>query len=471
MSSNLPVSSWPVCHCFDECLEHGPRPEPPNFATILSSNDAPVGWQLDELNAKLAAGEQNLAAMEKMLLDLSRQRHDLQRDMDSWRSAIHPIRRIPNEILSEIFLHCRDDYLDTVPNSIDSSKCPWTISRVSRRWRNVAIGLASLWSFIRIEIPEGFDFASARAKRWPLLLEQQLIRSGCNSMDVSMFSQCEIPRNHSLWTVLFPTSHQWKSLTLYVPLNTFQQFAEDLKGSLGILEFMDIGFTAVEPMTVATSTITFGAMPQLTTLTTFPEHLSFIDLPFDQILHYDSDTPGSPPAAALDALERLTQLQTCTIRCDEGVDHPVRPRMIHLPDLQSLQIKDEPNETSIAEVLENLKLPSLQNLILNTSFLDLECLAGLVELSSCRLQHLTVLSTALNEDNTRLLLEIFPELVSLTISGPGDMKHLLKLLWTQEKVVPKLQTLIFRGPASSAEQFSLAARPNLLLFRLPARQI
>ncbi|KAJ7588108.1 hypothetical protein C8J56DRAFT_65411 [Mycena floridula] len=100
----------------------------------------------------------------------------LQRDMESWSSAIHPIRRVPNEIWREIFHRCCDGQPDCARHhtSLDPSLIPWTIIRVCSLWRNVAISLPALWSSITIQIPMDMDLESTVATRWASLLGNQL---------------------------------------------------------------------------------------------------------------------------------------------------------------------------------------------------------------------------------------------------------------------------------------------------------
>ncbi|KAJ7579192.1 hypothetical protein C8J56DRAFT_965055 [Mycena floridula] len=149
-----------------------------------------------------------------------------------WRIA-HPMRHIPNEISGEIFLHCRDDDANSFSNcrnSLDPSTFPWPLARVSRRWRNVAIFLPSLWSVVHIHIPGDFDFGSVTAAQWALFLGTQLVRASSKPLKMLVVGFSEISRGHSLIGSLLPTSHQWQDSTLLLPFSTFKHVAQDLKG-------------------------------------------------------------------------------------------------------------------------------------------------------------------------------------------------------------------------------------------------
>ncbi|KAJ7639245.1 hypothetical protein FB45DRAFT_1134504 [Roridomyces roridus] len=66
---------------------------------------------------------------------------ELQAFIESHKAILAPIRRVPNEILAEFFVHCMD-----VTKPLDPKKGEaWVVSRVCRRWRAVAIACPELW--------------------------------------------------------------------------------------------------------------------------------------------------------------------------------------------------------------------------------------------------------------------------------------------------------------------------------------
>ncbi|KAG7443451.1 uncharacterized protein BT62DRAFT_872628, partial [Guyanagaster necrorhizus] len=77
--------------------------------------------------------------------------------------VLNPVRRLPPEILSHIFLSCihpdsellqsNDSDTDTsLLDSLNIKNSPWNLSYVSSRWRQVALTTPSLWSFIRLQL-------------------------------------------------------------------------------------------------------------------------------------------------------------------------------------------------------------------------------------------------------------------------------------------------------------------------------
>ncbi|KAG1814008.1 uncharacterized protein BJ212DRAFT_388439 [Suillus subaureus] len=66
----------------------------------------------------------------------------------SCRSLSSPISRLPTEILSEIFLYClpEDEHLVYA-----SRQAPMLLTRICRRWREVAVGFPKLWCRLQVE--------------------------------------------------------------------------------------------------------------------------------------------------------------------------------------------------------------------------------------------------------------------------------------------------------------------------------
>ncbi|KAG1756977.1 hypothetical protein EDB19DRAFT_1822179 [Suillus lakei] len=81
--------------------------------------------------------------------ELVEERANIVQTNNSHRGLSAAIWRLPTEILSQIFLDClpEDEYL-----SPTSSMAPMSFTAVCRRWREVAMGLPSLWLRLRLEV-------------------------------------------------------------------------------------------------------------------------------------------------------------------------------------------------------------------------------------------------------------------------------------------------------------------------------
>src|SRR5262245_39286097 len=60
-----------------------------------------------------------------------------------------PLRRVPPEVLGNIFTHCLDSYVSLPCISF----APLLLCRINKRCRQVALSTPSLWSSIRLQLP------------------------------------------------------------------------------------------------------------------------------------------------------------------------------------------------------------------------------------------------------------------------------------------------------------------------------
>ena len=101
--------------------------------------------------------------------------------MDHKRSILHPIRRLPTEILERIFelatlderLTLRRDlviiyrfYLDKNEFSSTIPCIPTVLASTCRRWRTIALGMPLLWSFLRVPTLESYRHTLTTFHEW-----------------------------------------------------------------------------------------------------------------------------------------------------------------------------------------------------------------------------------------------------------------------------------------------------------------
>ncbi|KAJ7763116.1 hypothetical protein DFH07DRAFT_397928, partial [Mycena maculata] len=63
-----------------------------------------------------------------------------------------PLRRMPSELISEIFSWTLSSIMEASCSSVNDS--PWVLTHISSRWRAISLGTPSLWS--RIVIRPGY---------------------------------------------------------------------------------------------------------------------------------------------------------------------------------------------------------------------------------------------------------------------------------------------------------------------------
>ncbi|KAJ7616451.1 hypothetical protein FB45DRAFT_1105592 [Roridomyces roridus] len=130
----------------------------PDLVAIVNSNKAPNVIQAQRIRvllpsyvAEISDLDSEIAATDALLCDMVERRNARSQLVAGVHSALAPIRTVPNEILAEIFLLCRDGALNVHEYSLfDSVKPPLLLTHVSSQWRAVCLSDARLWDHIHV---------------------------------------------------------------------------------------------------------------------------------------------------------------------------------------------------------------------------------------------------------------------------------------------------------------------------------
>ncbi|TEB37991.1 hypothetical protein FA13DRAFT_1725615 [Coprinellus micaceus] len=138
-----------------------------NVADFASTNRPPTDSELEELKEILAPDELVVANIEREIkahreeVDrLVKERDELLRKMRPARLAASWIRRLPAEIMGNIFFHARapsDCYA-----SFRTGDAPLVLLRVCRLWRDIALNTPTLWASMDITIPSTVEGPDSR---------------------------------------------------------------------------------------------------------------------------------------------------------------------------------------------------------------------------------------------------------------------------------------------------------------------
>ncbi|PBK61441.1 hypothetical protein ARMSODRAFT_841945, partial [Armillaria solidipes] len=119
--------------------------------SLLRSNDPLLEVEKADLRELVHGSHSALAALDQQIIEarqaldsLIQKRQTAQSDIKDAKILLHPIRSVPDDVLSEIFQHCAGIFLGS-PDSLDLCNCPWTLSYISRRWRDLSLSLPRLW--------------------------------------------------------------------------------------------------------------------------------------------------------------------------------------------------------------------------------------------------------------------------------------------------------------------------------------
>ncbi|KAJ6505556.1 hypothetical protein C8R45DRAFT_973104 [Mycena sanguinolenta] len=322
------------------------------FSDKLGTNYVPSDEEIKDLHGLLVDPIEELAKVQAQIGQLKARRESLQRTIDAHKALISPMRRIPYDVLREIFSAC----LPTAHGAlIDISEAPLLFGRVCRHWRALAYSAPTLWTSIHIpplRPPErSVDF-------FPQLrpvIEQWLERTAACTLSVSLVETSEYgsdPDTHPI-SLLPNLSHRLRHLSLCGDPRLLLPILCLGSDSLPALESIDIYDKSNRPYR-------FGIE--------HPEALNLLQLPglTDISLRVMVD-PLSLPL-------NWSQLTCLDLRCfppshDTGLDGVGALELLRrCPSLVRCRLGLYRNDSGLASNTSMITLPQLQTLILTGNF-------------------------------------------------------------------------------------------------------
>jgi hypothetical protein len=105
--------------------------------------------QLDSVLQEVSRLESVMDGINNIHQQLLQKKDSIIQSMNLHRGLVSALSRVPPEILSLIFVHCLPETEHLLPSS---KSAPMLLTRICRRWREVAIGMSSLWCRVIVDI-------------------------------------------------------------------------------------------------------------------------------------------------------------------------------------------------------------------------------------------------------------------------------------------------------------------------------
>ncbi|KAJ7707313.1 hypothetical protein B0H17DRAFT_1032367 [Mycena rosella] len=171
---------------------------PSPYPELLLSSTVPLDSQVPVILSAIQAAQEDIRATENEVGDdvLKQRRSALEEFVQIHRSMVSVIRRLPSEILSEIFSRCSRKW--------DGCK-PRIFATVCSRWRDVALATPRLWCNVWVDREE------VKPQSLSFLLSLQLERSGQVPLSVVFSDPFIAP---CILESLIAVSHRWESVDL-----------------------------------------------------------------------------------------------------------------------------------------------------------------------------------------------------------------------------------------------------------------
>ncbi|KAG7096018.1 hypothetical protein E1B28_006701 [Marasmius oreades] len=432
------------------------------------------------------------------------------------------MEQIPNEVFRIIFLlsafqnprHDGTSSFDgladseitegqTWPGIFQFSKGPWAISRVCRKWRTISVTFPQLWSHFSLmtgDLNSNTDGIPA--------LTTWLSFSGTSNL--SFFIEpdgiCNNPNRSRLFELLAEHADRWDKIEFYNSTPAFWSMlhtanARSRLGSLTSIAIHSEEANLADDAFFGDPTFyqVFLDAPQLHILIN-RNHLPVggLEFPWGQLTEYE----GSHRLRVdehLDLLRLTPNIQKCRLEIayvgNPSPDDQLQPsRTIHLPNLQTLQIRTTWFSDSLQDLpvfVRLLRLPALQTLHIITEHISqilppFSAFADVLRSSSCELRSLELSSRAvagvdhLRSEDILDLLKAAPALrhLCITVGTSGSSCVLQDTIIPRldprgrsedDILVPVLEELELRLPSPSAiPMIDLKALAETILFRSTA---
>ncbi|KAL0573819.1 hypothetical protein V5O48_008127 [Marasmius crinis-equi] len=124
-------------------------PESP-FTHVLGTNYQPTATEIEEVKAFLRDPEAEYNSIQEEIAKLRARQDELDVLINQHSALTSSVRRLPDEVLKEIFIQCLPDY--HLPTR-DLDEAPLLLTTVTNSWRQVALSTPALWNRIYIHLP------------------------------------------------------------------------------------------------------------------------------------------------------------------------------------------------------------------------------------------------------------------------------------------------------------------------------
>jgi len=447
-----------------------PQPRNHNTTSLLSSNDAPdqetftrYSQLLHDEHTRAEAWDSRITRLQEALSAALAGRDTYKRDLHDAKRILHPLRRIPTELLQEIFSYVAPlPTWDGLTGKETSAGKPierryplYTLSRVCRRWRQGAEGMPEHWSFIQVSMSYQDAQHSTRIAE---ACRRHVVNSRGRPLSLVLRFRLEddlfFEKAYPVLRALLPSSHRWLRLQLAISENCVE-YLQALHGNLPMLSELQL---SMKGRSAFSSFLAHDKYPYynlfehapslrkvqavLSASRRLPSATQYLALPWGTITTwYHTGFNDSH----LHSLSLLTHVQTCNLHCNIDMIYAWEGAVVELKHLRRLTISAASEDYHL--ILDNLSAPSLQSLDISADKVNGEVLSNFLKRSS------SMVEMQLRKgfpDQLGTVLSAVPGLKTLALNVAVEeerlsgvvVNELLKQDHTGFSLVPALQSLV-----------------------------
>jgi len=408
---------------------------------LVQTNHAPSELQVEMIRLALSQAHSDLGLLDNEIFrlqlaldELKLKRTELDRFSSEHELLLSsPIRSMPPEILSNVFIECLPAVVEDIKNH---QRAPSVLARVCSLWRNVAISTPQLWSKLKVA-NEPYSILSNAA-----LVATWLGRTGGCPLDINLLCSSD-PK--PLLAAITPYADRCRNIS-FAGSKSFVTDIGVVKHRLSSLKNLELNFWYD---LLAESVDTFEDAPQLCSLRLkYGVDPFVLKLPWTQLTDFRLLAAYYTLDQCLEILSHTINLATCELRLEGSALRETRP-LIQLPRLHTLQIYMGPTHGGL---FDHLILPALCHLGYkdDSGVWPHSEFISLLSRSSCSLRTLSFRfsHTPMSDNELIECLQCTPMLTELQWNGSptavlARLTHRESASSQTHCLVPKLKHLMF----------------------------
>jgi F-box-like len=364
------------------------------FADKLYTNYIALGPEIKQIHQIIAKPLDDILQLNEKIVhfqaiidDLSRERDKLSKFVEDHRALLSGARRLPHELVQQIFFDC----LPTDRNSVMSSdEAPVLLGRICKLWRQISLSTPQLWS--SLHVPALNPTFLVKHGRGKLLQRAEAVKgwlglSGSCPLSLSFVFQpgmileedaeSHFAAKHLLQTIIL-FSQRWKDVDFSLTSSVLDQCLSTLAGTdvpvLERIRFQPFHDQETPPPVQKWVSAPMFRVPSLRHVTLMSADCISSDsvLPWGCLTHLSLTSDGwgrrmLSSTKALEILNQCSRLISCSMEIDVSQDRrSTYASTVSLPSLHSLEIniseeEEEQNNAILRGFFEALSLPSLQH--------------------------------------------------------------------------------------------------------------
>ncbi|KAJ7036638.1 hypothetical protein C8F04DRAFT_1257864 [Mycena alexandri] len=386
------------------------------YNRFLNSNDPPTDSRdvdlvdsiISQTESSMERVDDEITRLRQRLAQLEDRKTALSLHLARNKAILSPLRRMPPELLLEIFSWTLPSILFLRrQDQFDVTDVPWILGHISSNWRAVALSSPSLWSVVAVNYTGALGNPLTA---YPLaMLETQLARAQKLKIHFYASAASDDGAQTEIFKFLAAQSSRWEELSISLT-PVLASLIPSLRDRIPSLRRLWLQWEALESQADVELIDCFEIAPSLIDVGLYNEYRSIpIHLPAQQLTRYHLDAPWEVHEGLLQQAQNVVEARI-DVRFDPN-PWSESYEVIEISSLRRLYVSEP-------EVLNRLRAPYLEEVALycrpDNGPDIVRDLHSLVLRSSCPIGRICLKGLPTTQITTNILLKV-PSIVELGI--------------------------------------------------------